>query len=431
MGKVFLIIIVVMLGTSNVFALTLKEALIQTYKNNTELNAERENIKVSQEDLTISKADYLPSASITGSKSKESTNKLTNQSGGDASITDVDLLTTSIKIEQTLIDFGRDAEYKKKKIGINLAEAKLLKKEQDILYKAIEAYSGLILANEKLTINQRNLSLLERQVETDKVRLERGQITVSDLAQSESSLAGAQAQFIQAKNEIVTNKLNYENIIGKILNLKSLEKTSESIVSMPQTLNDAIDLSKQNNPDITIAKLELEQSEKDIEIAESDLKPTATLSLERSYSDDLSSTYDEREKDVLKATVSWPFYSGGKKRVTISKNQSLKTRQRLLLDNAIKTNDTIVATAWANLQFSKSFLDSVRLQVRAAQIANEGITAEYERGSGRTTLDVIQSNTLLLDAKVSLSNSERNYLLAQYNLLKSVGLLNSSYLKLK
>ena len=431
MRKVFLIIIVVILGTSNVFALTLKEALIQTYKNNTELNAERENIKVSQEDLTISKADYLPSASITGSKSKESTNKLTNQSGGDASITDVDPLTTSIKIEQTLIDFGRDAEYKKKKIGINLAEAKLLKKEQDILYKAIEAYSGLILANEKLTINQRNLSLLEMQVETDKVRLERGQITVSDLAQSESSLAGAQAQFIQAKNEIITNKLNYENIIGKISNSKNLKKTSKSIVSIPQSLNSAIDLSKQNNPDITIAKLELEQSEKDIEIAESDLKPTATLSLERSYSDDLSATYDEKEKDVLKATVSWPFYSGGKKRATISKNQSLKTRQRLLLDNAIKTNDTIVATAWANLQFSKSFLDSVRLQVRAAQIANEGITAEYERGSGRTTLDVIQSNTLLLDAKVSLSNSERNYLLAQYNLLKSVGLLNSSYLKLK
>ena len=431
MKKILLITVFTIISINYAFSATLTEALIQTYTNNTELNAERENIKVSKEDLRISKGDYLPSASITGSKSKEETNKLTNQGGGDASITDVDPLTTSIKIEQTLIDFGRDAEYKKKKIGINLAEAKLLKKEQDILYKAIEAYSGLILANEKLTINQRNLSLLEMQVETNKVRLERGQITVSDLAQSESSLAGAQAQFIQAKNEIITNKLNYENIIGKISNSKNLKKTSKSIVSIPQSLNSAIDLSKQNNLDITIAKLELEQSEKDIEIAESDLKPTATLSLERSYSDDLSATYDEKEKDVLKATVSWPFYSGGKKRATISKNQSLKTRQRLLLDNAIKTNDTIVATAWANLQFSKSFLDSVRLQVRAAQIANEGITAEYERGSGRTTLDVIQSNTLLLDAKVSLSNSERNYLLAQYNLLKSVGLLNSNYLKLK
>ena len=431
MKKILLITVFTIISINYAFSVTLTEALIQTYKNNTELNAERENVKVSQKDLIISKADYLPSASITGSKSKEKTNKLTNQGGGDASVTDVDPLIATIKLEHTLVDFGRDAEYKKKKIGINLAEAKLLKKEQDIFYKAIEAYSGLILANEKLTINQINLSLLERQVETDKVRLERGQITVSDLAQSESSLAGAQAQFIQAKNEIVTNKLNYENIIGKILNPKSLEKTSESIVSIPQSLNSAIDLSKQNNPDITIAKLELEQSEKDIEIAESDLKPTATLSLERSYSDNLNTTYDKKEKDVLKATVSWPFYSGGKKRVTISKNQNLKTRKRLLLDNAIKTNDTIVATAWANLQSSKSFLNSVRLQVRAAQIANEGITAEYERGSGRTTLDVIQSNTLLLNAKVSLSNSERNYLLAQYNLLKSVGLLNSTYLKLE
>ena len=431
MKKILLVIVFTIISINYAFSVTLTEALIQTYKNNTELNAERENVKVSQKDLIISKADYLPSASITGSKSKEKTNKLTNQGGGDASITDVDPLIATIKLEHTLVDFGRDAEYKKKKIGINLAEAKLLKKEQDIFYKAIEAYSGLILANEKLTINQINLSLLERQVETDKVRLERGQITVSDLAQSESSLAGAQAQFIQAKNEIVTNKLNYENIIGKILNPKSLEKTSESIVSIPQSLNSAIDLSKQNNPDITIAKLELEQSEKDIEIAESDLKPTATLSLERSYSDNLNTTYDKKEKDVLKATVSWPFYSGGKKRVTISKNQNLKTRKRLLLDNAIKTNDTIVATAWANLQSSKSFLNFVRLQVRAAQIANEGITAEYERGSGRTTLDVIQSNTLLLNAKVSLSNSERNYLLAQYNLLKSVGLLNSNYLKLE
>ena len=431
MKKILLIAVFTIISINYAFSVTLTEALIQTYKNNTELNAERENVKVSQKDLIISKADYLPSASITGSKSKEKTNKLTNQGGGDASVTDVDPLIATIKLEHTLVDFGRDAEYKKKKIGINLAEAKLLKKEQDIFYKAIEAYSGLILANEKLTINQINLSLLERQVETDKVRLERGQITVSDLAQSESSLAGAQAQFIQAKNEIVTNKLNYENIIGKILNPKSLEKTSESIVSIPQSLNSAIDLSKQNNPDITIAKLELEQSEKDIEIAESDLKPTATLSLERSYSDNLNTTYDKKEKDVLKATVSWPFYSGGKKRVTISKNQNLKTRKRLLLDNAIKTNDTIVATAWANLQSSKSFLNFVRLQVRAAQIANEGITAEYERGSGRTTLDVIQSNTLLLNAKVSLSNSERNYLLAQYNLLKLVGLLNSNYLKLE
>jgi len=432
MKKILLITFIAILNsTSAVHAVTLLDAIKQTFKNNTELNAERENIKISKEDLKISKADYFPSLTITGTKSKEETNKLTNQGGGDASISDVDPFTTSIKLEQTLVDFGRGAEYQKNKIGINLAESKLLKKEQDILYKSIETFTGLVFARDKLIINQRNLNLLERQVETDSLRLERGQITISDLAQSESSLAGARAQYIQAQNDVITNKLNYENIIGVIVDIDNLKKSLEAIVAIPQSLESAIELSKTNNPDIKIAKYELNQTEKDIQIAKSDLSPSATLSLERSYSDDLSSTYDEREKDILKATVSWPFYSGGSNRAKVNKNQSLKNRKKLLLDNEIKSNQSNVASAWSNLQSSESLLTSVRSQVKAAEIANEGISAEYERGSGRTTLDVIQSNALLLNAQISLASSERNYILAQYNLLKSIGLLNSSYLKLK
>ena len=431
MKKTILIIVSLIFFIPKVLAVTLSEALTQAYKNNPELNAERENIKVSEENLNISKGDYLPSLTLSGSKSKENTNKLTNQSGGDASITDVDPLSTSVTIEQTLIDFGRAAEHDKNKIGINLAKAKLLKKEQDILYKAIEAYTGLILANEKFEINKANVNLLERQVETNSIRLERGQVTLSDVAQSESSLAEAQARFIQAENEVLTSKLNYENIIGSLSSSKSLVKNSTLNFVIPESLNSAIELSKKNNPDLTIAKLEHEQSEKDTIIAKSDLSPTAKLYFERSYSEDLSSTYDEREKDILKATVSWPFYSGGKNIATYKKNKNLQNRQRLLLDNTTKTNDTNVASAWSNFQSSKSLLNSVESQVRAAEIANEGITAEYESGFGRTTLEVIQSNSFLLNAQISLANSERNYLLSQFNLLKSIGLLNSDYLKIR
>ena len=100
------------------------------------------------------------------------------------------------------------------------------------------------------------------------------------------------------------------------------------------------------------------------------------------------------------------------------------------MEDAIKTTETNVGSAWSSLQSSKSFLNSVISQVNSAKIANEGIAAEYERGS-RTTLDVIQSNSLLLSAEISLVNSQRNYLIAQYNLLKSIGLLNNQYLKLK
>jgi len=430
MRKIIFATVLLSLFSANAFAITLYDALNETYQNNTQLNAERENIKVSEEDINISEADYKPSLTLSGSKSFENTHKLTNQSGGDASATDTDPLTSSIKLEQTLLDYGRDITHEKNIIGLELAKAKLLKKEQDVLYSAIDAFTGLILARENLSINRRNLNLLIKQVENDKVRLDRGKIKTADLSQSESSLAGATAQFTQAKSELMISKLNYENIIGTIQDSSKLKKSSTAIAHVPNSLEEAIGLSKQNDPDIKIARLELSQTEKDLAISEADLKPTATLSLERSYTDDLSSTYDRKDKDILKASVSWPFYSGGKKRSKINKNSNLILRKKLLLEDAIKTTQTNVGSAWSSLQSSESYLNSVIAQVRAAKIANEGIAAEYERGS-RTTLDVIQSNSLLLSAEISLSNSQRNYLIAQYNLLKSIGLLNRNYLKLK
>ena len=430
MKKIILSFLLSALFLNNGNAVSLYQALNDTYKNNTQLNAERENINAAEEDINISKADYMPSLSLSGSKSFENTNELTTQSGTDTSIDDVNPLSSSIKLEQKLFDQGRDFTHQKNIVGLELAKARLVKKEQDILYSAIDAFTGLILAREKLNINRRNLNLLIRQVETDKVRLDRGQITITDLSQSESSLAGAQAQFTQSKSDLLISKLNYENIIGNIDDPSKLKKSSNSIVKIPENLSKAVSLSKENNPDIKIAELELIQSEKDIEIAKSDLSPTASLSLERSYNYDLSTTYDEREKDVLKATVNWPFYSGGKKRSKVKKDSNLNYRKRLLLEDIIKTNETNVASAWSSLEASKGFLNSVRAQVRAANIAFEGISAEYERGS-RTTLDVIQSNSLLLSAQISLANSERNYLLSQYSLLKAAGRLNKEYLNLK
>ena len=431
MKKIFLISIF-LLFSQNVYAVTLSKAMLQAYNNNPELNAERENIKVSKEDLNISRSEFLPSVTLSGSRSRENTEKLTNRAGTNSSITDVDPKTQSITIEQKLFQgFAGIASMEKSKIGLSLAEAKLLKVEQEILYKAIEAYSGLIFANEKLKINLRNINLLERQVETDQARLERGQITLADLAQSESSLAGAKAKFIQAKNETVTAKLFYEKIIGPIENTANLNKKPDLNFKIPNNLNKAIEVSKNNNPNLIIAKLDYEQSEKDVVIARADLSPSATLSFSSTKTDDLSSSFDEKDKDIAKATISWPLFKGGKNTASLSRSKNLKNNKKLLFDNAVKTNDTNVASAWSSLQLSKSLLSSVKSQVEAAEIANEGITVEYESGLGRSTLDVIQSNSILLTSKISLAESERNYLLSQFKLLQSVGLLKNDYLKLQ
>ena len=432
MKKIFITFFCILCLISKVNAETFTQALKKAYEDNSELNAERESINISEQELKVSRSAYLPTITLSGSQSEESTEKLTKQSGGDARLDDVDPTEQSITITQTLIDFGRRAELEKSKIGLDLSKAKLLKKEQDILYKSIEAYTGLIAANEKFKINQSNVNLLDRQVETDRIRLERGQITLSDVAQSESSLAEAQAKLIQAESNLLIGLLNYKNVIGEISDPELLSKSSIIEIDLPISLEAAIELSKKNNPDLKISEFEYQQSKKDTSNAKSDLAPTATLSFDKSKTEDLSATYDEREKDVLKATVTWPFYSGGKNIATLKKNQSLELQKSLLLDDMIKENQTNVASAWSSYQSNQSLLNSVRSQVNAAEIASEGILAEYNSGSNkRTTLEVIQSNSLLLDAQISLADSERNYILSQFNLLKSVGLLNSTYLKIK
>ena len=431
MKNIFIIILSYLFLITGLNAETFPAALKKAYTNNPELNAEREILNISKQELNISKGSYLPTVTLSGSKSEEETDKLTNRNGSNASITNVDPTVKSITIEQTLIDFGRGAELAKSKIGIDLANAKLLKKEQEILYKSIQAYIGLVSANEKLKINRSNVNLLDRQVETDRIRLERGNISLSDVAQSESSLAEAQAKLIQAENDLLTSKLNYENVIGKLSDPELLDKSSITEANLPNELNSAIEISKKSNPELIIAQLEYEQSKKDTTSARSDLAPSAKLSFDRSKTDDLSATYDEIEKDTLKATVTWPFFSGGKNIASLKKNQSLELQKNLLLDNMTTKNQTDVASAWSNYQSNKSLLNSVRAQVNAAEIANEGIVAEYNSGSDRTTLEVIQSNSLSLNAQISLADSERNYILSQFNLLKSVGLLNSTYLKIK
>ena len=427
----FKTILIITFFMSSVLAETFNAALKRAYNTNPELNAEREILNISEQEYNISKGSYLPTVTLSGSKSEENTDKLTDRTGAEATITEVDPTVKTITVTQTLIDFGRGAELSKSKIGVNLAKVKLFKKEQEILYKSIQAYTGLISANEKLKINRSNVNLLDQQVETDRIRLERGNISLSDVAQSESSLAGAQAKLIQAENDFLTSKLNYENIIGKLNDPELLDKSSIIKPILPEALNSAIEISKKNNPDLIIAQLEYQQSKKDTTSALSDLAPSATLSFDRSKSDDLNSTIDEREKDTLKATITWPFYSGGKNYANLNKSKSLELQKNLLVDNMNKKNRTDVASAWSNYQSNKSLLNSVVAQVNAAEIANEGIVAEYNSGSDRTTLEVIQSNSLLLNAQISLADSERNYVLSQFNLLKSVGLLNTKHLIIK
>ena len=431
MKKIILILLFTLSFFDQSNAASLIDALKEAYMSNPKLNAERENLEIAQQKINEAKSDFLPTITISGYESSENTTKLTNRSGADVQGTDVNPSQKSILIEQQLFQgMGGVANFEKNNIGLELSKYNLKKIEQEILFDAIGAYTSLVLSNKRVKINISNMDLLESQVETDRDRLERGEINLADLAQSEASLAGAKAQLIEAQNQLITSKLNYEKIIGPVSNYDELDKKYVFNYKLPESLALANEIAKKENPKLYIAELELQQSRQDVRIALSELSPSAKLSFKSTRTDDMSSSYDESDKEILKAEASWSIFSGGKNLASVKKSKSIKRQKLLLYEDAKRSADAAVASAWSSFQSSKSFLQSIKSQVKAAEIAYEGITSEYESGSGRSTLDVIQSNSILLNSKINLANSERQFFLSQFSLLSSIGQLTGSYLGL-
>ena len=419
----FILIIIFTLGISESRANTLFDSLNSAYLNNPKLNAERANKRASMEEQRGAYSEFLPSVTISGYISEQN-NAGTSESNFEPS-------EQSMKIEQKIFQgFGGVANLKKKKYGYNIAEFKLKKIEQETLLAAAEAHADLLLNKKKVNINLINIDLLERQIETDQNRLDKGEINLTDLAQSESSFLGAKAELITAQNDLVTSKANFEKIIGKKVpdNIQEIKKIK---INLPGSLAAAYGISNSENPDLQIASLEFEQSKLDVTIAGSDLSPSATLSYKIAEQDDISATIQDRTQQTVTATATWPLFSGGDNIFNFRKARELRNQKELLLQDSKKKIETDVANAWSNYQSSKSVLDSIRSQVKAAEIANEGITLEYESGSNRTTLEVIQSRTVLLNSRINLASSERNFLISQFNLLAAVGRLTAKQLNLK
>ena len=425
MKKFFKIILILIFIIPNVSeAGTLLESLQSAYLNNSKLNAERANMRASREEKREAISEFLPSVTISGYRKSQD-----NIKGNEAS-TRIKPKEQSILVEQKIFQgFGGVANLQKKRKGQQLGEFKLKKVEQEILLDAAKAHTELLLNKKKVNINLINVDLLERQVETDQNRLEKGEISLTDLAQSESSLAGATAALIAAQNDLVTSKANFEKIIGKKSATKIQEKEKNNLI-LPDSLAQAYKIANLENPDLQIAILEYEQSKLDVTIAGSELSPSATLSYKIAEQDDISTTTQERTQETVTATASWPLFAGGKNAFNYRKFQEIKNQKGLLLEDQKKTTETEVANAWSSYQSSKSVLNSIRLQVKAAEIANEGITLEYESGSSRTTLEVIQSRSILLNSRINLASSERNFLISQFNLLSTIGRLTANQLNL-
>ena len=429
MKKIFILSIFLLFFSNLQAEDSLKFYVKKALENNFKLNAERKNLESVKQSKIISRSEFLPSVTISGEQSSSTSTNRQNQSGASLADTNLDTENKTITVEQKIFSgFKGLNTFKKSELETQIAILSLKKVEQQTILDSATTYFDLIFKSQNERFNLTNVSLFERQVESDNIRLQKGEITLTDLAQSESSLAGAKASLIKAKTELLVSQSNFERITReKAPNDQILNKKISLI--LPKTLDASLESANLNNVDFLISQLDYEISVKNLNIERAKLSPSASINYSKSETKDFSSTIDDVDQETVKATVSWPIIKGGANISSIKKASFNKQRYQLILQDMKSKITTETSNFWSKYQSSKSILQATRAQLKAAEIANEGITLEYDSGNTRTTLELIQSRSLLLDARIAFAKAESDYIISQFELAKQVGSLSVKSLK--
>ena len=407
----------------------LKFFIKKSLSNNLLLNAERKNFESAKQSKNISRSEFLPSITLSGDQTSTTSTNRTNKSGSSLADSNSDSESKKISVDQKIFSgFKGFNTFKKSELEVQKANLLLKKVEQQTILDTTSAYFDLIFKFKNEEFNLLNVNLYERQVDSDSARLQKGEITLTDLAQSESSLAGARANLIKAKTELSASKTNFERVTReKLPNIKNLSE--KAFLMLPNSLKESIQLADLNNLDLLVSKLDYEIAIKDLNIERARLSPTASLNYSKSENSDFSSTIDDIDQETVKATITWPIIKGGENISSIKKSLFKKERYQLILKDTKNRINTEINNAWSKYQSFKSVLEATKAQLKAAEIANEGITLEYDSGNTRTTLELIQSRSLLLDARIAFAKSERDFIVSQFELANQLGSLSLKSIK--
>ncbi len=428
--KKYLLIILFLFFSNHLQAQNnLKFYVQKALTNNLQLNAERKNFESAKQSKNISRSEFLPNITLSGDQTSSTSTNRTNKSGSSLADSNLDSESTKILIEQKIFSgFKGLNTFKKSELETQKANLSLKKVEQQTILDTTSAYFDLIFKSKNEEFNLSNVNLFVRQVDSDSARLQKGEITLTDLAQSESSLAGARANLIKAKTELLTSKTNFERVTRE--KPPNTENLNEKVfLLLPSSLTESLQLANLNNLDLLMSQLDYEIAVKELNIERARLSPSASLNYSKSENSDLSSTIDETDEETVKATITWPINKGGENFSTIKKFSYNKQRYQLILQDTKNRINTEISNAWSKYQSSKSVLDATSAQLKAAEIANEGITLEYDSGNTRTTLELIQSRSLLLDARIAFAKSERDFIVSQFELAKKLGSLSIKSIK--
>ena len=411
---------------------TLRDALAAAYNSNPELQAQRAALRATDEGVARAKSGFLPSLTGIGNITRQNVRSEVD------SIEIFDFPSTpkffQARLDQSLFRGFQDFHgIKQAKSLVKAGRAQLRSTEQRVLLDAVTAYVNTLREESVLGLNQNNVQVLERQLQASRDRFRVGEITRTDVAQSEARLAGAVSLRITAEANLAGARANYGRVIGQLPG--TLEQPPE-LPGLPVTIDEAWAIANQENPSIALAMFNEQAAVYNVRAAKGGLAPTvvgfATLSRSSATSSnpDVQTTVDfVTDLKTAGVQIRIPLYQGGAVYADIRRAKQTQSQRRLDILTAERQVRSDTRTGFEQHRAAKSRIISNQAQVKANEIALEGVRQEASVGQ-RTTLDVLDAEQELLDARVNLARAMRDLQVASFSFLSSLGRLNAVALAL-
>ncbi len=425
-----------MLLVASAGAETLESALIQAYQNNPTLNSQRAAVRAIDENVPQALSGYRPRVTVTASGGEQSISTVTKvttttpnsystQSGYNSPA------TTGVTATQTLFNgFQTANKTRQAEAQVQAARETLRVTEQQVLLNAATAYMNLLRDTAIFDLQKRNVEVLQEQLRQVRDRFNVGEVTRTDVAQSESSLASGRSQVLTAESNYKTSGAVYRQVIGtnpgKLVAATPVDRFS------PRDLAGAVGVATTSHPSVTTAQYNIDVAQLQVKVAEGALLPT--LSLQGNYTKNWLATSSLNTMESYNASVlgqlSVPLYQGGAEYSLIRQAKETLGQRRIDFDTARDQARQVVVQAWGQLEAAKGNIEATQAQVQASEIALNGVREEARVGQ-RTTLDVLNAQQALVNARVSLVTAQRDRVVASYTLLSGVGRLTPTVLGLR
>ena len=433
-GAAAAVLLMAYVGLTPALADTIEAALVRAYQNNPQLNAQRAAVRSTDENVPQALSGYRPKIAITGSAGYQYTDSNSTQGGSPTEIVRTEIhganppRSAGATITQTLYN-GQQTANKTRAAESQVSGAReaLRVLEQTVLLQAATIYMDYLRDAAIVEVQRSNVRVLEQTLKQTRDRFNVGEVTRTDVAQSEAQLAAGKTAELAAEATLTTTRANFRRIIGN--EPEQLAPGSPVDRFLPGALPAAVELSLIENPNVTAAMFGIDVNYLQVKVNEGALLPTVSLQASVQQSYEQSMTVFRTFNAAAVAQLSIPVYQGGAEYALIRQSKENLAQQRLNLEQVRDQTRANTVTAWGQLVAGKAQVASAQSQVTASEIALNGVREEAKAGQ-RTTLDVLNAQQALVNARVALVTAQHDRVVASYAVLNSVGRLSPQVLNL-